>query len=377
MKKVLSAIREYMAQVDKLLLFFCLLASFYGLALIYSATYSYNTAQYVDTQFTAICLGAAGYLIAAAFDIRWISRFYIPLFALNLLLLGSLYFWGVGEGNRSWIRFGSFGIQPAEIGKIIFIVSFSGHLTHCREKGLRFRDVLMLLAHAGVVCLFVMCFSRDDGMTLAFLFVALFMAFVSGVRCSWFLAGGIALVASMPLIWTFVFNTYQRERIMAIFEPEKYPNTAYQAMQTSNAIASGGLTGRGFLQGTQTQYSLIPTKHTDSIIAVAGEELGFAGCAAVILLLALIIARCIATAMRAPDSTSALIASGIAGMLVFQTVLNIGMNLGVLPVVGLTLPFFSYGGTSIVTMYVAMGIAAGIRRVERMEKNRKDRGGSR
>ena len=211
-----------MAQVDKLLLFFCLLASFYGLALIYSATYSYNTAQYVDTQFTAICLGAAGYLIAARHSIYAGSHaFYIPLFALNLLLLGSLYFWGVGEGNRSWIRFGSFGIQPAEIGKIIFIVSFSGHLTHCREKGLRFRDVLMLLAHAGVVCLFVMCFSRDDGMTLAFLFVALFMAFVSGVRCSWFLAGGIALVASMPLIWTFVFNTYQRERILAIFEPEK------------------------------------------------------------------------------------------------------------------------------------------------------------
>lgn len=364
-----------MVRVDKLLLFFCLLASFYGLALIYSATYSYNTAQYVDTQLAAVCLGTVGYLAAAAFDMRWVSRFYVPLFALNLLLLGSLYFWGVGEGNRSWIRFGGFGIQPAEIGKIIFIVSFAGHLTHCREKGMRLRDVLALIAHAGVSCLFVMCFSRDDGMTLAFLFIALFMAFASGVRCSWFLAGGTALVAAMPLVWTFVFDTYQRERILAVFEPGKYPNTAYQAMQTSNAIASGGLTGRGFLQGTQTQYSLIPTKHTDSIIAVAGEELGFVGCAVVILLLALIIARCIATALRAPDSASALIASGIAGMLIFQTVLNIGMNIGVLPVVGLTLPFFSYGGTSIVTMYVAMGVAAGIRRVERMEKHRKNRGG--
>ena len=157
---------------------------------------------------------------------------------------------------------------------------------------------------------------------------------------------------------------------MAVFSPEAYPDTAYQALQTTHAIASGGLTGRGFLQGTQTQYSLIPTKHTDSIIAVAGEELGFVGCAVVIFLLGLIIARCIATALRATDSVQALIASGIAGMLIFQTVLNIGMNMGLLPVVGLTLPFFSYGGTSVVTMYVAMGITAGIRRVERKEKKR-------
>ena len=232
---------------------------------------------------------------------------------------------------------------------------------------MRLRDLLTLVLHAGVICLFVMCFSRDDGMTLAFLFIALFMAFASGIRFSWFLAGGTAVVASMPLLWTFVFNQYQRERVLAVFEPEKYPNTAYQAMQTSNAISSGGLWGKGFLQGTQTQYSLIPTKHTDSIIAVAGEELGFLGCGLVILLLALIIARCIATAMRAHDTASGLIASGIAGMLIFQTVLNIGMNIGILPVVGLTLPFFSYGGTSILTMYVAMGVAAGIRRVERME----------
>lgn len=374
-KKILSAIRDYFVHVDKLLLFLCLLASFYGLALIYSATYSYHTAQYVDTQLTAVCLGTVGYLTVAAFDMRRVARFYVPLFLLNLLLLGSLYFWGVGEGNRSWIRFGSFGIQPAEIGKIIFIVSFAGHLTSCRENGLRVCDTLALIAHAGVTCVFVMYFSRDDGMTLAFLFIALFMAFASGVRFSWFLAGGTALVAAMPLIWTFIFDKYQRERILAVFEPEKYPNTAYQAMQTANAISSGGLTGRGYLQGTKTQYSLIPTKHTDSIIAVAGEELGFLGCAAVILLLALIIGRCIATAMRAHDSASGLIATGIAGMLIFQTVLNIGMNIGVLPVVGLTLPFFSYGGTSIVTMYAAMGVAAGIRRITRIEKKKYTSGG--
>lgn len=369
-KKMFSAIRQYVHQTDKLLLFFCLLASAYGVALIYSATYSYHTAQYVDTQVMAIALGVVGYLAAAAFDTRSLARFYIPLFACNLLLLGSLYFWGVGEGNRSWIRFGGIGVQPAEIGKIVFVISFAGHLAASREKGMRVRDVAALVAHAGVVCLFVICFSRDDGMTLAFLFIALFMAFASGVRCSWFLAGGILVLAAMPLAWTFLFDSYQRERILAVFSPEAYPDTAYQALQTTHAIASGGLTGRGFLQGTQTQYSLIPTKHTDSIIAVAGEELGFVGCAAVIFLLGLIIARCIATALRATDSVQALIASGIAGMLIFQTVLNIGMNMGLLPVVGLTLPFFSYGGTSVVTMYVAMGITAGIRRVERKEKKR-------
>ena len=376
MKKMLSSVWRYAVQVDKLLLLLCLLASCYGLALIYSATYSYQTAQYVSTQAAAICLGTAAYLLAAAVDIRPFARYYAVLFLLNLLLLGSLHFWGVGDGNRSWIRFGGFGIQPAELGKILFIVSFAGQLAHGRKNGMRLRDILGLLAHAGVVCLFVMAFSRDDGMTLAFLFIALFMAFAAGVRGLWFLAGGTAVAAALPLLWTFLFNNYQKARILAVFEPEKYPDTAYQAMQTSHAIASGGLTGRGFLKGTQTQYSLIPTKHTDSILAVAGEELGFAGCAAVLLLLALMIARCLAAAFRARDDASALTAAGIAGMLAFQTVLNVGMNIGVLPVVGLTLPFFSYGGTSMVTMYLAMGVAAGIRRVARMEKTDRDLGGS-
>ena len=161
-KKVFSEIRQYVHQTDKLLLFFCLLASAYGVALIYSATYSYHTAQYVDTQVMAIALGVVGYLAAAAFDTRSLARFYIPLFACNLLLLGSLYFWGVGEGNRSWIRFGGIGVQPAEIGKIVFVISFAGHLAASREKGMRVRDVAALVAHAGVVCLFVICFSSES-----------------------------------------------------------------------------------------------------------------------------------------------------------------------------------------------------------------------
>ncbi len=365
-----SAARDYFVQTDKLLLLLCWLASAYGLALLYTATYSYQTDQYMRIQLIAIGIGTAGYLLATALDIRRLARCWPLLFLLELLLLGSLYFWGVGDGNRSWIRFSGIGIQPAELGKLLFIVSFSGHLTDAGEKGMRLRDMLALTAHAGSVCLFVLWFSRDDGMTLEFLFLALYLAFTAGLRFSFLAASGVLCVGALPMVWTFFLDKYQKERILAVFEPQHYPDTAYQAMQTTRAIAMGGLRGRGFLQGSRTQYSLIPTKHTDSIIAVAGEELGFLGCAAVILLLALIIARCVSAALRTRDATSGRIAAGIAGILVFQTVLNLGMNLGVLPVVGLTLPFFSYGGTSVVTMYAAMGIVGGMRRTERREKKK-------
>lgn len=348
--------------MDRLLLLFCLLAAFYGLALIYSATYSYHTAQYVVTQFAAIAIGILLYLIAAALDVRTAARFYAPLFFLNLLLLGSLWFWGTGDGNRGWIRFFGIGVQPAELGKLVFIVSFSGHLAAARERGPRFPDVLLLFAHAGVTCAFVLLFSRDDGMTLAYGFLALLLVLLWAKRVFWAPYCGILAVGALPLLWTFGFDRYQKERILAVFAPELHPDTAYQAMQAKHAIGSGGLWGRGYLEGAQTQYSLIPTKHTDSIIAVAGEELGFFGCAAALVLLALIMARCVAAALRAEDDASRLAAAGVAGMLLFQTVLNVGMNLGLLPVVGLTLPFISYGGSSVVTMFAACGLAAGIRR---------------
>jgi rod shape determining protein RodA len=361
--KKLQPLLLYIKTVDKTLAVLCVVAAAYGLVLVCTATASYGTARYVVTQGAAAAMGLCAFFVVAAMDTRLLTKFFLPILAVNLCLLATLYFWGVGEGsNRSCLRFAGIGVQPAELGKPLFILSFAGHLQFTRRRGMKIRDTLALMAHAGAVCAFVVCFSRDDGMTLAYVFIALFMAAAAGVPGIYFAGGAALTVGAMPLAWTYVLSNYQRQRILAIFNPDAYPDVAYQAEQTVRAFASGGLHGSGYMQGALTQTGLIPTRHTDAILAVAGEELGFIGAAAAIVLLGIIAARCIATAVRAGDSAGAWVSAGVGGMIIFQTVLNAGMNLGVLPVVGLTLPFFSYGGTSVVTMFAAMGLAAGVRR---------------
>lgn len=367
MQRFFQSMREYLRNIDKLLLFLCLTASIYGLVLIYSATFSYNTVSYVRTQAAAAMLGIFAFFLAGAIDYEDIARFWPFVLALNLAFLSTLYFWGVGDSNRSWLRFAGVGIQPAELGKIAFILTFARHLSLAKHTGMRLRDVLGLLVHAGVTIAFVIFFSRDDGMSLAYAAITLAMAFFAGVGIVYFLAGAAAIGALLPFVWEKLMDNYQRSRILAVIDPEAYPDASYQAMHSRMAIRSGGLFGEGFLSGTQTQYSLIPTKHTDSIFPVACEEFGLLGAVAVVILLLLILVCIVRTALQARTDTSALICIGVAAMLAFQTILNLGMNLGIFPIVGLTLPFFSYGGSSILTMFTAAGMVSGIRRQSRRD----------
>lgn len=364
---------HYLRYVDKTLLFLCALATAYGIVLIYSATYSFETMQYVETQILAAVIGIAIYLLAAAFNIEWLTKHWILFFIANLLLIGSLYFFSSGGNNSNWIYIKGTGLsfQPAEIGKVIFILTFARHLSGCRDEVSSIKNILLLLLHVGITAGAVIFFSRDDGMTLAYLFIAVVMAFAAGIRYRWFFAGSIVTAAAIPLLWNRFLDEYQKLRILVVFDPSIDPAKSYQANQSKIALSSGFLTGKGFLQGTQTQYGLIPTKHTDSIFAVAGEEFGFIGALVIILILTFIILRCFYCAARTAGTPSAYISVGLGAMLMFQMLLNIGMNMGILPIIGLTLPFISYGGTSLVTMYAAMGIVAGIRMREKKDRSRR------
>ncbi|MBQ1504258.1 MAG: FtsW/RodA/SpoVE family cell cycle protein [Oscillospiraceae bacterium] len=372
MRFFLLKTREYLRFLDKTLLALCILAAIYGLVLIYSATFSYNTLEYIRTQAIALAIGIAAYLAVSALDPETLTRLWPMLLALNLAFLLTLRFWGVGESNRSWLRFLGIGIQPAELGKPVFILSFAGHLAYASKKGMRLRDIFALALHAGVCVVFVVLFSRDDGMSLAYACIALSMALAGGVGIVWFLALGCGFALILPVFWEKVMDPYQRSRVLAVFHPESYPADAYQAMHSRMAIKAGGLLGEGYLSGTQTQHSLIPTKHTDSIFPVAGEEFGLAGAFAVILLLALIAARIFVLLLRAKRRGDSLILVGVFSMLAFQTVLNLGMNLGIFPIIGLTLPFFSYGGSSLVTMFVCAGLAGAVYRQERLDAQKTD-----
>ena len=206
--------------------------------------------------------------------------------------------------------------------------------------------------------------SSDLGSALVYLFIFVVMLFLGGLQLRWFAAGIACVAALTPLAWHFFLTDKQKDRILAPYVSSIDPSglgVTWQANQSKIALGSGQFTGQGLYNGAQTQAGSVPQQHTDFIFSVAGEELGFLGCVLIIALLMFIIIRCIQVGLRSNDPLGLLVCTGIAAMLIFQTFENIGMCIGITPVIGLTLPFFSYGGSSIITLYAAMGIVAGVK----------------
>jgi rod shape determining protein RodA len=201
------------------------------------------------------------------------------------------------------------------------------------------------------------------GVSLIFVCILIGMAFAGGVNMLWFLGGTGALVALAPIIWGRL-GAYQQNRILILFDPTIDPTgigPRYHTRLSLESLTGGGLTGQGLFQGTRTQTpDALPAQHTDFIFSAIGEELGYAGCAVVLILLFLIIARCFQVGMRSQDYMRRLVCFGAASALIFQVVVNVGMCIGVMPVIGITLPFVSYGGSSIVTLYAMLGLVSGV-----------------
>ena len=264
-------------------------------------------------------------------------------------------------------------IQPAEVAKVFFVLLLALQCRNLQDWGIsRFTSVVQLAGHTLFMAGLIAVISGDFGMVLVYLGLFVIMAWTAGVKKRWFLLGVIAIAAALFLAWPRLPLYIQNRFTVVIDHITGNQATLYEQTQAAGwqqtrsilAIGSGGVFGQGYLQGTQTQSAsreALPARHTDEIFAVCGEELGMVGCLVVILLLAAIILRCVWVARRAGSPMSAYIAMGYAAMLLIQTGINIGMCLYVFPVVGLTLPFFSYGGSSIITLYACMGIVSGIK----------------
>jgi len=343
----------------------------YGLILIYSATLSDSACprQYVIVQLAAMAIGIFLFVIFSIIDIEIIADRWKWLLAFNILFIGILIFVGTGStevGSRSWIRFGPIGgIQPAEVVKVTFIILLAKQMHHLKEyKDLNsFFSIAQLAVHFGLMFLLVLVAAQDLGTALVYLFIFAAMLYTGGIKLRWFALGGAVLGCLIPVAWKFL-EPYQKQRILAPYDASIDPEhigITWQPYRSKIAIASGQWTGQGYGQGTQTQSGSIPEQHTDFIFSAAGEELGFIGCLAIVALLTLIIIRCIYVGLKARNNLSALVCMGIAAMLIFQSLENIGMCLGLTPVIGLTLPFFSYGGSSIVTLFAAMGLVFGVK----------------
>ena len=365
-----AAFTEYLKKIDIVMLLLALVTSGYGLLLISSAARSSGNTRLVIVQSAAIFLGIIAYFFITLFDIEVLSQLWKWALFLNLGLLILPLFFGTGmstTGNNSWIRFDLFGtetgFQPAEFGKLIFIFTLARHIRILGEDLNKFKGLIPFVLHGALVTVFVYAFSKDDGMALSYIFIFFIMAFAAGLYLRYCLLGLAVGGASVPILWNFVMAQYQKDRFIVLFDAAyKLDGVGYHQFQSKRAIASGGFWGDGLYQGSITQYGHLPAKQTDFIFTVACEELGFFGGLFIVLLISAIIAKCVVAAISMrEDRFSMLVCVGIAAMLAFQTFINIGMNLGIAPVVGLTLPFVSYGGTSVLTMFMAIGIVSSLK----------------
>lgn len=370
--RMLQSIKDLIKKSDPILLGLCLVTTVFGIVLIASATnFRTNSIRYVLVQGAAMCIGVVLYLIFASIDVEHFSQKWWIFLLFNLGFIALLIPFGVVRNNsRAWLSFSwlPMDIQPAEIVKLTFTIFLAKQIAWFRDnqqmRGLE--SLFWPAAHTGMMFLWIYAISSDAGSGLVYLMIFAGMAFAAGLAWYWFAAGiGAAVAAVVAAVGLDLLPPYMIDRIWVLFDHSYKPQgVGWQQTRSLMALGSGGIFGQGLFNGIQTQSSFkenLPERQTDFIFSVCGEELGMVGCLLIIALEFLLVWRCFQTARVAKSSMGSLICMGFGTMLVFQTVENIGMCLFVMPVIGLTLPFVSYGGSSIVTLYAAMGIVAGVR----------------
>ena len=350
-------------EFDWLLLGFTLIAAVIGIVIIYSATRTTGSNTNVIVQSASFCVGLLLLLFLTFFDYEQFANGvrYIYIFAVAILIVVLIFGTSGDWGARSWIRFGSIGIQPAELAKICFILTFSYHLSKVEDRINDLKILLGLIIHVGVLLVLIML-EPDLGSALVFVFMFACMLFVARISYKYILSVlGIGIV-SLPLIYKFALSDYQRQRINVFFDPSIDPlGDGYNVIQSKIAVGSGQLWGRGYLEGTQNQMGYLPTKSTDFIFSVFSEEFGFVGAFLIVCLLFFIIYRCFNAARKAETSYGRYICTGVGAMLLFHVFENVGMCIGLMPVTGIPLPFFSYGGTALITVFIGIGLVMNAR----------------
>lgn len=367
MRHFLDDLREFSKKGDVFLLVLCWIVAAFGLVVISSATqapkYGGNI-RYVAIQFVAIALGTLMYIVFSSIDIELISEYRIVLVGINcflLLMLLSPLGTDNDSGNRSWIDLGIINVQPAEICKITYILIMASVMSSHQNRISHPVSVAHMLLHLGLLVGLNLVISSDMGVSLIFVFIFIGMTFTGGVSLWWFAAaiGGIA--AMMPILWQLL-DTYQRNRILILFDESIDPqgiNERFHSIMNLRSITGGGLTGQGLFNGNRTKEGILFAQHTDYIFSAVGEELGFIGCLVIMLMELAIISRCIYVGIRCHDYMRRLVCFGVASSLMFQVLINVGMCIGVMPVIGLTMPLISYGGSSVVTIFAMLGLVSG------------------
>lgn len=374
MSAIRDLIRDTLKGADHVLLVLCVLASSFGVILIYSAS-QYWSAMHSLPYKQAICMviGIVLYFVFSQLDIHMLLEKWYFVVAFCAVLQALVRVPGLGsesDGNISWIQIPiiKMTLQPSELNKLFFTILLAGFLVYLQKKGepSSMLSVAQLVAVLGLSVGYIVVLTKDVGSALIYVFIWFFMLWAAGIKKRWFLLGGLCAVAGGLVLWNLLPDTnHMKARFLVLLDHDYDPlGTGFQQTRSMAAIRSGGLFGQGFLKGVITQSpnnSALTQRNSDFIFSSCAEEWGLVGCAFVILLLCAIVLRCLYIAMTASDSFSALVAVGYSGMLITQIFLNIGMCLYVMPVIGITLPFMSNGGTSLILNFMAMGILSGIK----------------
>ncbi len=369
MQRFFQELRNFFRKGDMVLLLLCLTATAFGYLAIASATNYAGSLRYIIIQIGATVIGVLLYAMMSSVDTEFFAEHRIAMVVFNTLLLLMLIPFGTDNntGNRSWLDIPLLpvNIQPAEICKITYILIMASVMSAHRSRVSSFPAVMHMVFHLGLLVGLNMVLSKDAGVSLIFVFIFVGMAFAGGVSMFWFLLAGGGIAAVFPVVWKYVMTQRQRNRILILFDASIDPqgiNERYHSRMSLLSLTGGGFMGQGLFNGTRTQDKdkFLFAQHTDYIFSAIGEEMGFVGCVLVLVLLVAIIARCIYVGNHSQDYMRRVVCYGAAAALIFQVTSNVGMCIGLTPVIGLTLPFISYGGSSIVSLYAMLGLVSGV-----------------
>ncbi|MBQ7572659.1 MAG: rod shape-determining protein RodA [Clostridia bacterium] len=340
-----------------------IILSLFGIVAVYSATRSLGTNTQVIVQSASLVLGTALLIAVCFFDYEQFKGLVKPIYIFAIAILVLVLVIGVGGeswGAKSWIRIGAIGIQPSELAKICFILTFSYHLSEVTEDINKPLKLLGLIAHLSLIVLLIML-QPDLGSVLVFIFMFAVLLFTAKLSYKYILPVLALAIISVPLAYKYVLSDYQQQRINVFLNPDLDPlNRGYNVIQSKLAVGSGQVWGEGFLKGIQNRMGFLPAKYTDFIFSTISEEWGFIGSVLLVFALFLLVYKCFKVAQRADNLYGKYIATGVGAMFLFHLFENVGMCIGLTPVTGIPLPFISYGGSSLITNMLAVGLVMSV-----------------
>lgn len=364
-KRYFKGLINYLKRADLLLWLMLAVISAYSLLLLKSVDRA-SSSGYFRTQLFAIMLGVAGAIVITLIDYAEICNFWYLIAGFSVFLMlytkifGEQVVGGGGVNATAWINIAGRTFQSSELVKIAFILTFAKHLDLLKKKGKLDEPIqVVLLACHALVPMLLCHWQGDDGAAIVFFAIFIFMSLAAGIKMRYFGILALIVIVALPVLWKFVLSEYQKKRFTAfnnLEDPSVQLDEGYQQYQGRISIGSGQFSGQGLFNGSRVANNSVIFQQSDFIFSVAGEELGFLGCSLIVVLLLLFLIKILHVAHSARDDLGKFICFGFFGLIALQSVTNIGMCLALLPVMGVTLPFFSAGGSSAMCLYLGFGL---------------------